>query len=709
MKKFLLLLFIVCQVSSLFANPADRAEELREEMWNSGDKSFSVKDIPQNWASKSAVIIAQMNRFEYRKVLMAKLLRENNYGHYRIRLNDKNAVEKYSEMSFGVSSSGYSVYVGYKVIKPNGKETIVDISKAVKMERTVNGRKQAYNKIAIPGLEPGDILDYYLCTEETQNIMSYILFFQPVIYSIPDQYPILNYKIQFRASRKCYINIKSVNGAPDFKLITDEKNDEEYYSIEGSNVESVEDQRWVYKYRELPTIKFRAAYSVNEGMAEHFDVLLGEVKKAKTSVSKQELTDLTQRMATTSNGYLDVDLLKKYDKANLKAVTDPFQLATQAYYFLRNEVFFKYEEAKVWEGNDGGKISDARFLPAMHQYLKKKDIAHDVIVAVSREISSIDDVIMENELDWIIRVKKGNEYLYLSPFDPYTVPGTFSEMLEGTEAYAFDGIKPSSSWKAEKITLPVLTSADHQAKVNVQVQITDNMTKTKLTVKKQLTGRSKLFDQYTFLDYYDYEKEENAKFKNEPIKRKKQELALKKAYMDQRETRKSDALKRSIEEDYEFKIENPGNIVIEQTGRYADLPAMKYGYSFETDVLMKKTGPHYLMDAGKLIEAQVKIDGEELSRKTNVYFSNARSFVNTVTIDIPEGYGVEGVDKLNTKVQHKAGGFTSTAKVQGNKVLIETNKYYSVNYVAKEQWKAVVEFLNAAYNFSEMKLLFKKK
>ncbi|HEY3429740.1 MAG TPA: DUF3857 domain-containing protein [Cyclobacteriaceae bacterium] len=709
MKKiFLVLLFISFQISAVTV-AADRADELREEMWNSGDKIFSIKDIPQNWASKSAVIIAQMNRFEYRKAIMNNLIRLNKYHHYRILLNDKNSVEKYSERSFDVSNKAYNVYVGFKVIKPNGKETIVDISKAVKMEKTVNGEAISYNKIAIPGLEPGDILDYYICEEETQDIYSLILFFDPVIYSIPDEYPIMNYKLQFRASRKCYINIKSVNGAPEFKLITDEKNDEEYYSIEGTTVESVEDHRWLYKYRELPTIKFRAAYSKNEGIANQFDVLLGEVRKAKTSVSKQELADLTARMVSGPDEYLDMADLKKYEKANLKGVTDPFQIATKTYYFLRNSACFKYAEYSVWEGKAGRKMRDGRFMMVFHQYLKKKKIPHDVIVGVSREISRIEDVIMENELDWLIRVKKGKEYLYLSPMDAYTIPGTFSEMLEGTEAYAFNGLESSSKWSAEKFTMPVLTSTDHQAKVDLQVQITDNMSKSKIAVNKNLTGRSKLFDQYNFTDYYDYEKEENAKFKNEPIKRKKQELALKKAYLDKRDTQKADALKQSIEEDYEFKIENPGNIVIEQTGRYDEAPAMKYSYTFETDALVKKTGPNYIMDAGKLIEAQVKIDGEELSRKTNVYFSNARSFVNSIAIEIPEGYTVEGVDKLNTKVNHPSGGFTSTAKVQGNKVLIETNKYYSVNYVPKDQWKNVVEFLNAAYNFSEMKLLFKKK
>lgn len=703
MKKILLTIFILIQFTAF---GADRATELRDEMWNSGDKNFSIRETPQKWASKSAIIIAQMNRFEYRKAIMASLVRQNKYNHYRIKLNDKNAVEKYSEMSYDMSSNGYDLYVGYKVIKPNGSESIVDLSKAVKMERTLNGRKIAYNKLAIPGLEPGDILDYYVCEEESHDITSYILFFDPVIYSIPGDYPIMNYKIQFRASRKCYINIKSVNEAPEYKLITDEKNDEQYYSIEGTNVESVEDQRWVYPYRELPTIKFRAAYAKSEGYSNYFGVLLGDVKKAKSAVSKAELEKLAETMI--AGQYYEPVLIKKYDKANLKGVTDPFKIAMSAYYFFRNELYVKSAEGVAWEGNEQRKMSDGRFVGSLHQYFIKKKVPHDVVIAVPRNISTIENVIMENELEWLIRVKKGKEYLYLSPYDAYTIPGTFSEMLEGTKAYALTGVTSTALGAAEEFTMPVLTRDDHRSITNLQVQLTD-MSKATITVKKEVSGRNKSYDQYTFVDYYDYEKEEQAKFKTKPVTLKKQQLALKKAYLDKRATQKEEALKSAVEESYEFKIQNPGNITIEQTGRFDTAPVMKYSYTFETDALLKKTGPHYMLDAGKLIEGQIKIDGEELNRKTNVYFNNARSFTNTISIDIPQGYTVEGVDKLNTSVTGKFGGFTSKAKVEGGKVLIEATKYYTFNYVPKTDWKSVVDFLNAAYNFSEMKLLFKKK
>src|SRR5688500_9105896 len=93
-----LLLCLVTINGALLA--ADRTEELKQEMWSSSDKDFKVVVIPDKWKDKSAVIIARLNRFEYRKQAMAALLNINQYNHYRIRLNDKNAVNEYAEISF---------------------------------------------------------------------------------------------------------------------------------------------------------------------------------------------------------------------------------------------------------------------------------------------------------------------------------------------------------------------------------------------------------------------------------------------------------------------------------------------------------------------------------------------------------------------------------------------------------------------------------
>jgi len=691
----------------LFGGPDERAAEIQAEMWKEAGKAFAVKDIPEKWKGKSAVIISQLNKFEYRKAVMAKNILSNKYSHYRLKLNDQNAVKKYSEMNYDESDSYSRIYVGYKVVKPSGKEEIVDLSKAVKMERSRNGRKQSYNKIAIPGLEPGDILDYYYCEESSTQITSVLHFFDPVIHSLPREYPMMSYKLQFRASRKCYINLKSLNGAPAVKLVANEDEDEQFYTFEGGELESSDDQRWTYPYRDLPTIKFRAAFASSTSAVNYLDVLIGEQKIAKTEVTKVELQQLTASLLRGT--YLESTYLQKYDKTNLKSVIDNFEIASRAYYFLRNEIKVKTEERDNWEGNQNYPVSEIKFIGIFNTYLKKRKIPHDIIVAAPRNISTIQNVIMENELEWLIRVKKGKDFLYFSAFDVNSIPGKVNVMLEGTEAYALDGLVDPDKWNGQKITIPVSSATDNLDGTTITAQITEDMAKVKLIVNRSLLGKNKDYYQDALLDYYDIEKEEKGTFKMEEVSLKKADLALKKAYVDKRQEQKSETLKEMTESDYEFKTNEPGNLKIEQTGRWAKTSALQYGFTFDTEDLIKKAGPNYIIDIGKLIEGQVKIEGEELERTTNIYFDNARSFTTKISLDIPNGYDVEGLENLNQKVENQFGGFNSSAKVESGKVVIETKKHYDVNFVPQKEWLSIVSFLNAAFNFSEQKLLLKKK
>ena len=66
MKKSLLKTFIFLFISTIaFAQSKDeknykeRAAEVQEEVWNSGDKAFTVTAIPEKYVNASAVIIAR--------------------------------------------------------------------------------------------------------------------------------------------------------------------------------------------------------------------------------------------------------------------------------------------------------------------------------------------------------------------------------------------------------------------------------------------------------------------------------------------------------------------------------------------------------------------------------------------------------------------------------------------------------------------------
>ncbi|HEY3406119.1 MAG TPA: DUF3857 domain-containing protein [Ohtaekwangia sp.] len=699
----IVLILITCCLSPVLAT--DREDEIRTQMWSSSDKQFKVIETPDKWKGKSAIIIAQLNRFEYRKPVMLNQLRYNEYNHFRIKLNDKNAITKYAEISYGVSGAYNKVYVGFKVIKPGGKEIIVDHSTAVTMERESGMAKQSYKKIAIPGLEAGDILDYYICEESSIQMVGWIYFFDPVIHTLPGEYPIMNHKLQFEVERKCFINLVSLNGAPQLKLVTENK-DEEYYSLDINDLEAAEDQRWIFKYRELPAVKFRVAFATGKAMRT-FDVLLGEQGKPKSSVTKGEVEDMAGTMLMTA---YDVKFISKHAKTKLKGEKDPFVIARECYYFYRNNMFSAYEESVV-DGGGANRVGDLRFADVFSTFLTSKKIQHDILIAVPRNISSLDNLLMENEIEWLIRVRKGKESLYLSPFDFNTIPGTISPLLEGTEAYALN--MPSGIKNAQKITLPVTEASDNKTQTTMLVDL-KSADKAKISLKKTITGDNKRYDQYMLMDIYDAEGEEKSRFKMEDsfakytASARKKYTAMREAYKTKRDADKTEALKYMLENDYDFACKEPGNLKIEQTGRYHTSPAFVYTFTFETEELMKKTGPNYLIDAGKLIEEQTKIEGDELERKSNIYFDNARTFEYAITIEIPSGYSVQGLDKFTQNVVNTWGGFTSKAREENGKIIIETKKFYNANFVPKDQWPKLLEFLNAAHTFTEQKILLKK-
>lgn len=285
-------------------------------------------------------------------------------------------------------------------------------------------------------------------------------------------------------------------------------------------------------------------------------------------------------------------------------------------------------------------------------------------------------------------------------------------MLEGTEAYAIDGLVSPKKWDLKRITLPATQSTDNTTETEIQIDLS-SFDKTNLSLKRTLKGGNKVPDQYNYMDPFDLRAEEGEKFEmtesSNAYLGKKKYQAMKDAYLAKRIKDRDDQLKTDLESNYNLKITEVKNYKVDQTGRYESAPALVYRLDFTSDNLVYKAGPNYMLDVGKLIEQQTKVESHEVSRSNNIYYENPRSFRHTIEFAIPKGYQVQGLDKLNQKTENKFGGFTCVAREVDGKVVIETNKHYDVNYAPGTEWKQIVSFLNAAHNFNEQKLLLKKK
>ena len=108
------------------------------------------------------------------------------------------------------------------------------------------------------------------------------------------------------------------------------------------------------------------------------------------------------------------------------------------------------------------------------------------------------------------------------------------------------------------------------------------------------------------------------------------------------------------------------------------------------------------------LTSQVELDKKDKERKNNIYMPFPRTIENEIILEIPAGYTVSGLDKLNKNVTNETGGFTSNASISGNKLIIKTSKAYNNYYEPNANWQKMVQFLDAAYQFSQEKILLKK-
>lgn len=696
--------------------------EIKESFWGASDAYKNAIDIPAKWENESAVVIYKNENYDFHKY--GKTVNYVTSYRVRMKLLDKAALEEFSEFSFkkrsynkvgfGFGRGKSNKTVGIKVVKPDGTELEIDVHNDTV---EVDGE----SKVAISNLEIGDILDFYIYSEEKFK-STYAFGFDPVETTLEEDYPIMDYKLFFETENDFFINFKSYNGAPELKEISTDKNSLRRYELVAKDLEKADYPRWFYPLVEMPAYKFQV-YFARSGKFENKAMAFLPEKEdiIKTSVSKEEILNLYD-----SRFYPDGDY--KAVKKHLKSKTySPHKMVEEAYYYMRHFYFTRYLEAVMVERSkimyspfmyytdDLTFIQNQKhFISFFAKFLKSEKIDYDIVIAKKRFDGPIQDLLIEKNVNVMIKVNTPTP-LYLTYFDLYTTTNQYSAFIEGSDIYLLTAEKI----KIDGISNGYLPTSNYNTnEINRSMNITfhEDFDGFKLDATNKYKGHAKWSEQDLLLIYRDVVDEDYEKYQTErfvdKLKGKKniahvtKELnALDTKLREEQLETFTDNAKREYETD---KIENY-NYNIVSTGRYSIDDYLEYTESFDiNDEFIKKAGPNYLIEVGKFIGGQIDISEEEKTRTENIYRDYPRVINYTMSFKIPEGYSVSGLDKLNIAVDNSTGGFESTAKLDGNILHITTKKTYKNNYEPNANWPQMVEFLEAAYKFSTEKILLKR-
>jgi len=675
-------------------------------VWDDTDPDFSATAIPDKWKEESGVILAQKTRFSFDKD--ANKLAVYEITRRRIKLNDRDAVNSYSSVYFRIGSAYDGA--GIKVIKANGSVQDVSLRNAVYVEDNDDvpstftpyiGKASTYldksksrvifYKIAIPDLDPGDIIDYgtIFYDDNTVKKMSYIEF-DPIYFVCTREYPVLSQKFEIDTDNNSFVNSKSTMGAPAFK---ETGNTNAEYSWEDRNREKIPDTKWVNRMIEFPMLKFQIVFSRSENRS---DLFIGDRGELKQTITPDELAKKMNHLYNRLDGSMYYSMAKAYLKQVGYADMREEDFIQKTYYILRHMSFYR-----------ANGFSSELFASCLTQCLELRNIPYSLVVTSPLTLTKPGDIIFRTEPEWMVKVKDKfifNATIFSNPYD-------FKEEFLNTPAYIINlGKNPT----ATEITLPA-TKAEENITTNTITASMDTATRNmQVVLQRAATGLAKKKYNYQGLVYTTAFDDDHRSYGGEDDVRASMKGAVLDSYEEklrerkkEDKTRKLETMKKELDDDFE-NLTAYTEFTLNSDGRNWRKQELNYTNKFELGDMVKIAGDNLLVAVPGLIGDQLWISQDDRKREVDAYMDYPESIRNIINFSIPAGYKLVGIQSLNVNIDNSVGTFAVQANVEGNTLNILVKKHYKQTTVKKEDWPKLLEMLDAAYNFSQKKILLKK-
>jgi len=701
-----------------------KIDNLAEYIWSDDDQYAELPGIPDKWKDESAVVI--LSDYDYYYFKAKKALNTYLIARKIIKLNDQASVNSFSEFD----KLGQNKQLIVKIIKPDGSVNVIDVDKEKVESSESDGtvpiaggfiRKFAKkSKLAIPDLEIGDIIDFCIYYKEREPIIG-VLEAPSVRDVISGEYPIMNYELDIHSKKDFFISIKTENGAPEPKDVSPEKSKNKRYSFEMKDIEKIDPIMWEYTLLNAPYVKFQVALEKDK----RTEAFVGEEKsKIKDNVTDEEVLNYYKGITVFDHGYKGSDrYLKDKDFSKKERIEE-------VYYYMRQYYLNQFIEAAVAYQN-GLTVDnpfqfyafpkyitkELKFINYYASFLREEKIPFEMIAAIPRSQGKIDDLLFPDDITLFLKINLDPENpLYVSQFGNHTNFNYIPYYLEGNEAYSLETGKGHRLETIKKVMIPVSDYKRNNSNQQYDITFVDGFEKIKVFRKSALKGHNKVNEINDRLNSLNFTEEDHVKYNTkrlyDRLKKKRNKKKYEKefpAFKEKIVSVQKESYQESLEEELDFKIEDFSFEVLE-TGRYNIEDVLSYKEEFlAANDLLKRAGPNYLFEIGKFIGGQIAIEEKDKGREEDIRMPYPRSFNNTINLTIPDGYEVAGLDKLDFEVKNETGGFTSNHTLEGNKLTINTFKYYTHNYEPNTNWPKMLEFLEVAYQFSQQKILIKKQ
>lgn len=716
MKKILLsmILVAVCHGLTLGAPDMKFFRKAADKVWKMRPDLFDpYREIPDSIkAEASAVIIGEYNYInaDYQAFEDARGAESRSestvFTRRLIKLLDMKAVEDLSKHEFGgkkelgikfrknISESNQAF--GARIYKPDGTVKEVDISKAFVIDEGKKGGdgKTIKQIIDIPGLEPGDVLEYFTYQENKARELD----LPASVVRINNEYPTLDVVVEGIFDPHLTVEFRGYNGAPKLETGVNEQRDNTVW-LRRNDLPVITDRRFVNTMREVPfytfyilnntsPYRYYPKYSRMGGLYQ--DPLPGTIFR-----------DISLGLAAANYDTSNVPrnarkIIGDYRKHHPEATTE----------HLIDMAWAAVNYANLTDSDESN--SDYWVAMMFCDILRKEKLAEDAGVAF---INPMTDVPTNEILNWRqpdFGALVGDRLYIGNTLDSF-LPGELPAAYQGQMCASYPG-------KREKlqdftmptiITTPISKASDNQVTVKSEIKIdgSDAITSNEVTMtgaQKDLssdfiTGSEWLSRQEDYLGI-----EANKRYKKlKPLDKEELDKNLKESTLD---------LYTDLITPDKAEI---SDVVINNYGLTPDDPKFSINFNAKVAEACAAAGDELLFKIGMFSGDYHRMEGNQRERMTNITMKCATQENLSVTLHIPDGYEVDenSLKELSRNVQTPVGRFITGTKLgaDGKTLTLMVRSQIARPIFNISAWPAVLELTDAQADFADAVVVLKKK
>ncbi|MDE6383895.1 MAG: DUF3857 domain-containing protein [Paramuribaculum sp.] len=618
---------------------------------------------------------------------------------YMVKINNEAGAEDFTEFTvspdvsrkirgheFGKERKAF----GARIIKPDGTVKEVDIDDALAVKKGKKNKEIVEYKIAIPDLQPGDVLDYFYQTEYSFDELN-IPEFQAVFLA---KYPTRLYTLDIRVDPRLNMEYGSYNGAPrvsEFSRTADGKN---LLFLQLDNIDFFDEAiPYFSAARQVPMMEFYIL-NPNNPRLEYMPKMSrpGGMRLAHSAFVIRDIgfaivdTEVNDKLVNEA-----VSIVKNWKKTHADATSR--QIADFAWIALR------YATIKA-----GEILSDRRYSKTFCRIMEKLDSGTPARIAVTntRKNIAISQIPNHNDARYFVII--GDQFYY--PSNNETVlPGELPGYIDNEDYIVFDD-RPDTPDLYTKVAygkFPASKPKDNSAKIITTVGL-DADEPDAVEVASTMTFTGVVKSVASFALTHDQSVESMQKY----LEVKPQKI---KSSKDAEE--EADEVKENMEEFisrwWNTKDAHLRKYELASTGTVPDMAETVIKADGVVPGVVSRAGNNLMVNIGKFIGEQTQFTGDKRRREVSTLFDAAHTTDVTIYFEIPDGYEIvpESLDDLNTSSTIAGATFNAGAEVEGNKVKIRVVERYARSVYPATVWPELLKVLDAAYAYNAATIMLR--